>query len=153
VGIGDRTLLPGQGATFSFRSSEAGLAVLTFEKRFKGLEVKTKRKGRAKAKTTCLPASGKRLRALRKKAGTPRAYRKLLKKRSCNGWKRIGEIRQRVTAGSNSIPFSGRIAGRKLTKGQYRGRLVITDSAGLTSRTETIKFKVVAKKKKRAGRR
>jgi hypothetical protein len=148
IGIGDRTLLPGQSTTFSFRSSEAGLAVLTFEKRFKGV------KGKRKGKKTCLPATKKRLRALRKKAGTPRAYRKLLKKRSCKGWKRIGEIRQRVSAGANSIAFNGRIAGRKLTKGQYRGRLVITDAAGLASRTETIKFKVVAKKtKKRVGRR
>jgi hypothetical protein len=153
VSIRDRTLLPGQSTTFGFRSSEAGLAVLTFEKRFKGVKVRTKRKGKAKAKTTCLPATKKRLRALRKKAGSPEAYRKLLKQRGCKGWKRIGEIRQRVSAGTNSIPFSGRIAGRKLGKGQYRGRLVIVDAAGLTSRTETIKFKVVAKKKKRAGRR
>lgn len=153
--IRDRTLLPGQATTFRFNSSEAGLAVLTFEKRFtKGVKVKKKAKGK-KAKLTCLPATKKRLRALRKQVKTDKAYRKLLKKRACKGWQRVGQIRQRVRAGANSIPFNGRIAGRKLTKGQYRGRLVITDAAGLVSRTETIKFKVVAKKKakKRAVRR
>jgi hypothetical protein len=152
--IGDRTLVPGQATTFRFNASEAGMAVLTFEKRFKkGIKVKKKAKGKnakgKKAKLTCLPSSKKRLRALRKQAKTKKAYRKLLKKRACKGWQRIGQIRQRVQAGANSIPFNGRIAGRKLTKGQYRGRLVITDAAGLASRTETIKFKVVAKKAKK----
>ncbi|HYI80462.1 MAG TPA: hypothetical protein VEW67_06350 [Thermoleophilaceae bacterium] len=152
--IGDRTLLPGQATTFRFNASEAGLAVLTFEKRFKkGVKVRKKAKGK-KAKLTCLPATKKRLRALRKQVNTKKAYRKLLKKRACKGWQRVGQIRQRVRAGANSIPFDGRIAGRKLAKGQYRGRLVITDAAGLASRTETIKFKVVAKKaKKKPARR
>lgn len=151
--IGDSTLFPGQSTTFRFNSSEAGLAVLTFEKRFtKGVKVKKKAKGK-RAKLTCLPATKKRLRALRKQVKTKKAYRKLLKKRACKGWQRVGQIRQRVRAGANSIPFNGRIAGRKLTKGQYRGRLTITDAAGLVSRTETIKFKVVAKKKKRPVRR
>lgn len=152
--VGDRTLFPGQATTFRFNASEAGMAVLTFEKRFKkGLKVKKKAKGKnakgKKAKLTCLPSSKKRLRALRKQAKTRKAYRKLVKKRACKGWQRVGQIRQRVQAGANSIPFNGRIAGRKLTKGQYRGRLVITDAAGLASRTETIKFKVVAKKAKK----
>jgi hypothetical protein len=147
--VGDRTLLPGQATTFRFNASEAGMAVLTFEKRFKkGLKVKKKAKGK-KAKLTCLPSSKKRLRVLRNQAKTKKAYRKLLKKRACKGWQRVGQIRQRVQAGANSIPFNGRIVGRKLTKGQYRGRLVITDAAGLASRTETIKFKVVVKKAKK----
>jgi hypothetical protein len=152
--VGDRTLFPGQGTTFRFRSTEAGVAVLTFEKRVKGTKVKVKRKGK-KAKTTCRAATRKRLSALRKKAGSPRAYRKLVRKRSCKRWARIGRIRQNVRVGVNTIAFNGRIAGRKLTKGQYRGRLVITDAAGVASRTETIRFKVVAKKqpKRRGGRR
>src|SRR5690606_4979659 len=80
--IGDSTLRPGQATTFRFRSSGAGKAVLTFEKRVKGLKVKIKRKGK-KAKTSCVARTKKRLRALRKKAGGKRAYRKLLKKRGC----------------------------------------------------------------------
>jgi hypothetical protein len=147
AGVGDATLFPGQSTTFRFRSSRAGRGVLTFEKRFTGL------KGKRKGRKACLPRTKKRLRALRKKADGPRAYRKLLRKRGCKGWKRVGQIRQRVNPGANSIFFNGRIAGRKLTKGQYRGRLVITDSFGLVSRTETIKFKVVAKKKPQRRRR
>ena len=155
VRIGRRTLRPGQGTTFRFDASKAGLAVLTFEKRFaKGLKVKRKAKGK-KAKLTCVPATRKRLRALRRQAKTTKRYRSLRRKRACKGWKRVGRIRQRVQPGANSIPFNGRIAGRKLAKGQYRGRLTIADAAGQVSRAETIRFKVVAKraKKKPARRR
>jgi hypothetical protein len=140
-GVGDSTLFPGQRTTFSFNASEAGLAALTFEKRFKGL------KGKRKGRKACLPATKKRLRALRRKAGSQRAFRKLRRKRSCRGHKRIGAIRQRVTAGRNTIVFNGRIAGRKLTRGQYRARLVITDAAGQVSRTETLRFRVVARRR------
>jgi hypothetical protein len=157
--IGDRTLLPGQGTTFRFSSSDAGRAVLTIEKRFKGLKVKvktkTKRAGKKK-KTTCLPQTRKRLRALRRKSPTPRAYRRTLKKRTCHAFRRIGEIRQRVTRGANTIAFNGRVAGRKLSRGSYRARLVVTDSAGRRSRAESIRFKVVGSKKakkRRGGRR
>jgi hypothetical protein len=136
--IGDTTLLPGQGTKFTFRSTEAGLAVLTFEKRFNG--VRGKRKGRK----VCLPASKKRLRALRRKGK---------KVRRCKGFRRIGQIRQRVKPGKNTIAFSGRIAGRKLKPGQYRAKLVITDEAGQVSRTETLRFKVVKPKKGKRARR
>jgi hypothetical protein len=126
--IGDDTLFPGQGTKFTFRSTEAGNAVLTIEKKFKG--VKKKRKG----KKVCVAA----------KKG---------KKRNCTGFKKIGQIRQKVKAGVNTIVFNGRIAGRKLKPGQYRASLVITDAAGQVSRTETIKFKVLKPKKgKRKGR-
>jgi hypothetical protein len=143
----DTTLFPGEGVKFSFNASEAGLAVLTFEKQFKGL------KGKRKGKKACLPRSKKRLRALRKKADSEAAYRKLLKKLSCRAYKRIGEIRQAVKAGRNTIEFSGRIAGRPLSPGRYRASLVITDSAGNVSRTETVNFKVLSKKAKRKPRR
>jgi hypothetical protein len=145
--IGDRTLRPGQATTFRFTSSAAGRAVLTIEKQFKGL--KTKRKG----KRICLPQTKKRLRALRRQAATPRAYRKLLRQRTCRAYRRIGEIRQEVKAGVNTIAFSGRIAGRKLGKGRYRASLVVTDSAGQRSRTETLVFKVVGERKGKPGRR
>ncbi len=149
--IGDRTLTPGQGTTFSFNSSKAGSAVLTIEKKFKGLKVKRKVKaksGKAKAKRVCVPATKKRLRALRRKAGSKRAYRKLLKKKTCRSFRKVGEIRQQVKSGRNTIRFNGRVAGRKLGKGSYRAKLVITDSAGQPSRTETLRFKVVGKKSK-----
>jgi hypothetical protein len=126
-GIDTSTLRPGQNARFSFQSTEAGQAVLTIEKRFKG--TKKKRKG----KTVCVaPKKGK--------------------KRNCTGYRKIGEIRQAVTAGRNTIEFNGRIAGRKLKPGQYRASLVVTDAAGQVSRTETVRFKVAKpKKRKRSG--
>ncbi len=141
--IGDRTLHPGEGTTFRFTSSVAGQAVLTIEKLFKGL------KGKRKGKKACLPQTKKRLRALRRKAASPAAYRKQLKKLTCRAYGRIGEIRQQVNAGVNTIDFDGRVAGRKLGKGSYRANLVVTDSAGRASRTETLRFKVVGPQKKK----
>lgn len=126
-GIDNTTLRPGQAARFNFRSSEAGQAVLTIEQRFRG--TKKKKKG----KTTCVAA----------KKG---------QKKNCTGYRKVGEIRQRVNPGENSIPFNGKIAGRKLKPGRYRASLVITDAAGQVSRTETVNFKVVKPKKpKRRG--
>lgn len=139
-GVSDTTLTPGQSAKFTFNASEAGQAVLTFEKRFLGI------KGKKKGKKVCLPRTKKRLSALRKKAGTTAEYKALLKKKKCTGYRKIGEIRQQVTAGRNTIEFNGKIAGRPLGPGQYRASLVVTDAAGLVSRTETLNFKVVGKK-------
>jgi hypothetical protein len=139
--IGSSTLTPGQSTTFGVTSSEAGLAVLAFEKRFAGL------KGKRKGKNVCLPKTKKRLRALRNQADSKSAYGQLLRKKACQGYQRIGTIRQQVKAGRNAIAFNGRVAGRKLSKGRYRVKLTITDAAGNTSRAETIKFKVVKKKR------
>ena len=73
-------------------------------------------------------------------------------KKNCNAFRKVGEIRQRVTAGENSIAFNGRVAGRKLKPGKYRASLVITDDAGQVSRTETVNFRVVKPRKpKRRG--
>lgn len=138
--VGDSTLTPGQGTTFTFTSSEAGLAVLTVQRQVKGLKVKVRGKRR------CVPQTRKRLRALRRSAGSAAAYRRLLRKSRCKAYKRIGSIRQRVTAGRNTINFSGRIAGRRLRPGRYRALLVITDSAGNVSRTETIRFRVLRRR-------
>jgi hypothetical protein len=143
LGIGNSTLLPGQATTFSFDSSEAGQAVLTFQKRVKGLKVKVKGKRR------CVPQTKRRLRKLRRSAGSASAYRRLLRKRRCKAWKRVGRIAQTVTPGLNTIAFNGRIAGRRLSPGLYRGRLAITDAAGNASRTETIRFRVKKKRRRR----
>ena len=58
---GDTSLLPGQGTTFTFNTSEAGKAVLSFQKRVKGLKVK---KG---GKLRCVPKTKKLVRKLRPK--------------------------------------------------------------------------------------
>jgi hypothetical protein len=145
-GISDRSLTPGQSARFTFNASEAGLAVLTFEKRFLGI------KGKKKGRKACLPRTKKRLAALRRRAGSPAALKALLKKKKCVGYRKVGEIRQKVAPGRNTIEFNGKIAGRPLAPGAYRALLVVTDAAGLVSRTESVSFKVVGKKKKRKRR-
>jgi hypothetical protein len=139
--VGDSTLLPGQGTGFSFNSSEAGQAVLTIQKRVKGMKV------RIRGRLRCVPQTRSRLRALRRSAGSDRAFRRLLRQRRCRAYKRIGSIRQTVSPGRNTIRFSGRIAGRRLRPGRYRALLVITDSAGNVSRTERINFRVLRRRR------
>ena len=135
--IGDSTLTPGQGTTFTFTSSEAGVATLTVQKQVKGLRV------RVRGKRRCVPQTRKRLRALRRRAGSLAAYRRLLRRSRCRAYKRIGSIRQNVVPGQNTIVFSGRIAGRRLRPGRYRALLVIRDTAGNVSRVERIRFRVL----------
>jgi hypothetical protein len=135
--IGDPTLTPGQGTNFTFTSSEAGIATLTVQKQVKGLKVKVRGKRR------CVPQTRKRLRALRRKAGSAAAFRRLLRQRRCKAYKKIGSIRQAVVPGQNTIVFSGRIAGRKLRPGRYRALLVIQDTAGNVSRVERVYFRVL----------
>jgi hypothetical protein len=141
ITIGDSTLFPGQGTTFRFNSSEGGRAVLTVQKQVPGLKVRI-RGGRR-----CVPATRKRLRALRRQAGSLAAYRRLLRRRRCTAYKRIGRIEQNVTAGQNTIVWNGRIAGRRLRPGRYRALLVITDSAGNKSRVERIRFRVLRRRR------
>lgn len=138
--IGDATLTPGQGTAFTFDASENGVAMLTVQKQVKGLKV------RVRGKRRCVPQTRKRLRALRRQAGSRAAFRRLLRRRRCTAYKRIGSITQRVTAGSNTIYFSGRIAGRRLRPGRYRALLKITDTAGNVSRVERIRFRVLRKR-------
>jgi len=135
--VGDSTLFPGQATSFTFTSSEAGFAVLTVQKQVKGLKVKVRGKRR------CVPQTRKRLRALRRSAGSAAAFRRLLRQRRCKAYTKIGSIRQTVGPGRNTIRFSGRIAGHRLRPGRYRALLVITDSAGNVSRVERINFRVL----------
>jgi hypothetical protein len=135
-GAGDSTLAPGAGTTFSFSSSEAGRAVLSFHKRVKGLKV------RQRGRRRCVPQTRARLRRLRRSAVSRAAYRRLLRQRSCRAWKRVGVIRRDVLAGRNEIVWNGRVAGRRLSPGLYQARLVIRDVAGNASRTERLRFRV-----------
>jgi hypothetical protein len=138
---GDTTLTPGAGTTFTFTSSEAGVATLTVQKQVPGLKV------RQRGRTRCVPATRRRLRALRRRAGSQAAFRRLLRQRRCKAYKRIGRIQQAVTPGRNTIVFNGRIAGRRLRPGRYRALLVIRDSAGNVSRTEQVRFRVLRRRR------
>jgi hypothetical protein len=139
--IGDPTLTPGQRTTFTFDTSENGVATLTVQKQVRGLKV------RVRGKRRCVPQTRKRLRALRRQAGSRAAYRRLLRKRRCTAYKRIGSITQRVTAGSNTIYWGGRIAGRRLRPGRYRAQLVVRDLAGNVSRVERLRFRVLRRRR------
>ena len=98
---------------------------------------------RGTTRRRCVPQTRRRLRALRRSAGSQAAFRRLLRQRRCKAYKRIGRIQQAVTPGRNTINFSGRIAGRRLRPGRYRALLVITDTAGNVSRAEQIRFRVL----------
>ena len=139
--IGDPTLTPGQGTAFTFETSENGVATLTVQKQVKGLKV------RVRGKRRCVPQTRKRLRKLRRQAGSLAAYRRLLRKRRCTAYKRIGSITQRVSAGSNTIYWGGRIAGRRLRPGRYRALLVVKDLAGNVSRVERVRFRVLRRRR------
>ena len=86
----------------------------------------------------------------RKARGNARTYRRLLKRSSCNGYRKVGRIKQRVTPGVNTIRFNGRVAGRKLSRGAYRAKLVVRNSGGQVSRAEVLRFRVVAKPVKKS---
>jgi hypothetical protein len=135
-GAADRTLVSGVGTTFSFSSSEAGRARLSFHKRVKGLKV------RQRGRRRCVPRTRARLRRLRRSARSATAYRRLLRQRGCKAWKKVGEIRREVLAGRNEIVWNGRVAGRRLSPGLYQARLTITDAAGNVSATERLRFRV-----------
>jgi hypothetical protein len=142
LAMGDPTLTPGQGTSFTFTSSEAGIATLTVQKQVKGLKVRR----RGSRRLRCVPQTRRRLRALRRSAGSDAAFRRLLRQRRCKAYKKIGSISQAVTPGNNTIVFSGRIAGRPLRAGRYRALLVIRDSAGNLSRVERIRFRVLRRR-------
>jgi hypothetical protein len=141
ITIGDSTLFPGQGTTFTFNSSEAGMARLTVEKQVPGLKM------RVRGRIRCVPRTKKRLRALRRQAGSLAEFRRLLRKRRCKAYKKIGSIQRAVAPGQNTIEWNGRIAGRRLRPGRYRALLVITDSAGNKSSVERIRFRVLRRRR------
>jgi hypothetical protein len=132
----DRTLTPGRGTEFTFTTSEAGQALLTFHKRVKGLKV------RQRGRRRCVPRTRARLRRLRRSADSRAEFRRLVRRRRCKAWKKVGQIRREVLAGSNTIVWNGRVAGRRLRPGLYEVRLTVRDAAGNVSGAERLRFRV-----------
>jgi hypothetical protein len=135
-GASDITLTPGQGTEFSFTTSEAGQALMTFHKRVKGLKV------RQRGRRRCVPQTRRRLRQLRRRAGSRAEFRRLVRRRRCRTWKKVGQIRREVLAGRNTIVWNGRVAGRRLSPGLYEVRLTVRDGAGNVSSVERLRFRV-----------
>ncbi len=106
-----------RGTTFRFGLSEDASAVFTIQRRLPGRRV-----GRR-----CRPPS-----------------RKLRKRRKCTRYVRRGALtRGNLSAGTNAVPFSGRIGKKKLAPGSYRVVVVATDRAGNRSRPAIARFTVV----------
>jgi hypothetical protein len=132
----DRTLVPGGGTEFTFTTSEAGQALLTFHKRVKGLKI------RQRGRRRCVPRTRARLRRLRRSADSRAEFRRLVRRRRCKTWKKVGQIRREVLAGRNTIVWDGRVAGRRLRPGLYEVRLTVRDGAGNVSSAERLRFRV-----------
>ena len=151
LALGDGTLTPGQGTTFSFTSSESGSARLVFERAGKGLKLRK----RGQPRRTCMRQTKRRVRQLRRTLARSAAVRslsgrarsrklaRLVRKRRCTAWKSVGSITQVVSPGRNEIRFGGKLAGRNLAPGRYRAHLTVRDLAGNVSARRTIGFRVV----------
>jgi hypothetical protein len=140
-GAADRTLVPGAGTEFTFRTNEAGQALLTFYKRVKGLKV------RQRGRRRCVPRTRARLRRLRRRADSRAEFRRMVRRRRCKAWKKVGQIRREVLAGQNTIVWNGRVAGRRLRPGLYEARLTVRDAAGNVSSAERLRFRVVRRRR------
>jgi hypothetical protein len=69
--------------------------------------------------------------------------RRLRSRRRCTRWLARGEFEVRASAGPNSTPFSGRVAGRRLKPGVHRARLTAADAALNRSDERRVRFRVV----------
>jgi hypothetical protein len=66
-----------------------------------------------------------------------------LKKRRCTRFVAVGSFSRQGKAGANSVKFTGRVGGRKLSPGSYRLVAVAIDAARNKSAAKTISFKIV----------
>jgi hypothetical protein len=63
----------------------------------------------------------------------------------CTRWRTITSLRRSAAPGPNSIRFAGKVRGRALEPGRYRGLALATDSVGNLSRPRSADFRVVAR--------
>jgi hypothetical protein len=111
---------PKRGTTFRYRLSEAALVTITIERQLPGRRV------RVRGKNRCVKPTRRNSHA-----------------RKCKRYRRAGKLSAREQAGSQSMPFSGRLRGRPLRPGRYRARIVAVDSLGAKSSERRLKFRVV----------
>jgi hypothetical protein len=119
---------PPVSTTFRYLLSSAAGVTLTIERSQTGYVKVTRQTGPAGSQTSsrCVPA--KRV---------PRH------KRPCRIHRVVGRLHRSGAAGSNSIPFSGRIGTRPLHPGKYVAIIVATDAAGQRSQPLTLTFQVM----------
>jgi hypothetical protein len=63
----------------------------------------------------------------------------------CTSWRTITSLRRHAAPGPNSIRFAGKVRGRTLRPGRYRGLALATDSVGNLSRPRSAGFRAVAR--------
>jgi hypothetical protein len=104
------------GTTFRYSLSEAGTVRFKFER---------KRTGRVVGKK-CKPVTPKNK-----------------TKRKCLRFKLLGSRSQSAKAGANKLNWNGKLKGKPLSPGSYRGTVVATDNAGGRSAPKTVGFRLL----------
>jgi hypothetical protein len=110
-----------RGTAFRFTLDEAADVAIVLERELPGRRV------RVKGKPRCV-----------KPTRSNRA------KRRCARRARAGKLSRPAKTGANSIPFSGKLAGRHLAPGGYRATLTATDATGLRSDPLRFAFRVLS---------
>jgi hypothetical protein len=105
-----------RGTHFRFVLSEPATVTITIERRARGRRVR----GRCRRTT---------------RRNSPALH--------CTRFVRRGPLSTNGTVGANSVPFSGRLRGRALTRGRYRARILATDGAGNQSLEQRVSFRIV----------
>jgi hypothetical protein len=113
------------GTTFRYRLSEAASVTVTLRRKSVGRKVGGKCRSRTRANRRHSP---------------------------CIRYRRVGQLRQRGTAGRNKKRFSGWLGRRRLHTGSYRARFVATDAAGNRSRSKAVRFTIVARRHRLGSR-
>ncbi len=108
------------GFKTNFTSSEAGTAKTTFAKRTVG----------RKSGANCVKKTTKNSAA-----------------KKCNYWAALkGSLTRPITAGANTIRFTGKLNGKQLKAGKYKATIQVTDAAGNAATPVTVRFTVKPKK-------
>jgi sugar lactone lactonase YvrE len=115
---GEAEAVPAQAVRFRFRLSESARVRIAIQR---GLA------GRRKGRRCVAPGRARR--------GAKR----------CTRWRTITSLRRHTAPGPNSIRFAGKVRGRPLKPGRYRGLALATDSVGNMSRPRSAGFRVVAR--------
>lgn len=120
VKLSKTSFAAGTRVQFSLRSSEAGTATILVTRSTKG-----RRSGK-----TCKPQTKKNRKA-----------------KACSYDKVLRTLTAKVPAGSASIAFDGKAAGKALAAGTYKARITVTGASGLASEPSVVTFKVKKKRK------
>jgi hypothetical protein len=106
-----------RGTTFKFRISEAASVRIAVTEKVKG--------HRARKHAPC------------------RAARRGQKRNCTRSVTLVTLVRAQVTAGANSVAFTGRFGSKRLRPGAYTATITATDPAGNRSKSHSLRFTVV----------